>query len=110
MVILLHPRACAPDTNAKNFKMLVEGFLKIRFMHSVYPPDVNKQNIILRFHTFSPDGHALRPEFLTKLSKAKFFFFLSFSQMFSLELVNVINIITKMTFTQNKNQKMHDRC
>lgn len=82
MVILLHPRACAPDTNAKNFKMLVEGFLKIRFMHSVYPPDVNKQNIILRFHTFSPDGHALRPEFLTKLSKAKFFFFYHFRKCF----------------------------
>lgn len=81
MVILLHPRACAPDTNAKNFK-LVEGFLKIRFMHLVYPPDVNKQNNILRFHTFSPYGHALRPEFLTKLSKAKFSFFYHFRKCF----------------------------
>lgn len=84
MVILLHPRACAPDTNAKNFKMLVEGFFKIRFMHSVYPPGVNKQNNILRFHTFSPYGHALhiRPEFLTKLSKANFFFFYHFRKCF----------------------------
>lgn len=82
MVILLHPRACAPDTNAKNFKMLVEGFLKIRFMHSVYPPGINKQINILRFHTFSPYGHALRPEFLTKLLKAKFFIFIIFANVF----------------------------
>lgn len=82
MVILLHPRACATDTYAKNFKMLVEGFLKIRFMHSVYPPGVNKQNNILRFHTFLPYGHALRPEFLTKLLKAIFFIFNIFANVF----------------------------